>query len=121
LHDIDDAMGPTRVWPETHRPDFHQRVSEDGPPLFQQRSSVALTLRRGDGALMDSRLWHCGGANLSKERRYLLVLTFAAPGALPDGSTHSILRSLQGKHTLRSLRERALDRTGRHAARLQTI
>jgi hypothetical protein len=38
-------------------------------------------------------------------QRFLLVATFAAPTSFPDGSTYSLLPELEGRFTLRSLRE----------------
>lgn len=64
-----------------------------------------MTMRAGDAALMDSRLWHSGGANSSSQRRCLLVVSFGDGANLPDGSTYSILPQLARKHTLRSLRD----------------
>lgn len=37
---------------------------------------------------MDSRLWHCGGANCSESPRRLLVVSFARRGSFPVGSTY---------------------------------
>jgi len=56
---------------------------------------------------MDSRCWHCGLANSSEQRRALLVLSFAAPGEYPEGSTYSMLPHLEGRHTLSTLRSGA--------------
>ena len=109
LEDIDPAMGPTHVWPETHTPAFHRSMQEEGPLVFRHRRSVAIApMRCGDCMLMDSRLWHCGGANVSQSpprRRHLLVLSFGARGAFPDGSTYSLLSHLEGRYTLRSVRD----------------
>lgn len=115
LGDIGPDMGPTRMWPTTHTPRFHEEMSERGPLLFNGRESVAMTLRQGDCAVMDSRLWHCGGANVSTagRRRFLLVTTFGITGNLPEGSTYSMLTHLEGRYTLKSLRE------GGHGRRLE--
>lgn len=107
LQPIDEEMGPTHVWPGTHTPAFHAAMREVGPHVFRNRESVALAaLGCGDCALMDSRLWHCGGANMSRtRRRCLLVVSFGVAGAFPEGSTYSLLPHLEGRHTLKSLRE----------------
>lgn len=105
LQDIDASMGPTCVWPGTHLPAFHDAVCESGPRVIAARPSVAMTLRAGECALMDSRLWHCGTANTSAVRRCLLVITFGLAGALPEGSTYSLLPKLEGRCTLKSLRD----------------
>ena len=53
---------------------------------------------------MDSRLWHCGGANQSDARRTLLVASFLSRhGHPPYGSTYSLLEHLTGQLTLREL------------------
>lgn len=94
------------MWPGSHRAAFHDELGERGPSVLRERPSVRMTLGAGDAALMDSRLWHCGGANDDDagRSRCLLVLTFAAPGAEPEGSTYSMLPAAVGKHTLRSIR-----------------
>ena len=104
LHDLDPLMGPTLMWPRTHTLQFHRRMNEHGPLVLRSMPSIAMTLAAGDAVLMDSRLWHSGLANVSGRRRVLLVATFAAPGACPDGSTYSLLPELEGKHTVGSLR-----------------
>ena len=55
--------------------------------------------------LMDSRLVHCGGANLCDSdggaRRRVLVVTFAVPETAPTGSSYSIRDELKGRWHLR--------------------
>ena len=56
----------------------------------------------GDAVLMDSRLWHCGGANASGRRRSLL---FSSPASLleplrlcllpPGSSFHALLSAIR--------------------------
>ena len=105
---LDGRLGPTRMWPRTHTAEFHKNLREGlaGPLALRARGGISMTMRAGDAALMDSRLWHSGGANSSAQRRCLLVVSFGdADGAnLPEGSTYSILPQLAHKHTLRSLR-----------------
>lgn len=108
LHDLlDGQLGPTRMWPRTHTASFHRQLREGlaGPLALRARGGVSMTMRAGDAALMDSRLWHSGGANSSSQRRCLLVVSFGDGANLPDGSTYSILPQLARKHTLRSLRD----------------
>ena len=109
LHDLlDGQLGPTRMWPRTHTACFHRQLREGlaGPLALRARGSVSMTMRAGDAAVMDSRLWHSGGANSSSQRRCLLVVSFGDGANLPDGSTYSILPQLAArKHTLRSLRD----------------
>ena len=116
LHDIDDeAMGPTRFWPETHAPRcFPGRTSSSItsslaclpviclsvcrfpderwlPPtearVAQRPPSCWFALSAGDAVLMDSLTWHCGGANSSGRRRTLLSASFVepTPGRLGSG------------------------------------
>ena len=79
LHDLlDERMGPTFFWPNTHLP----RCFPGGvwlPPtasLAAERRSVWYALRAGDAVLMDACTWHRGGANTSETRRSLLAATF---------------------------------------------
>ena len=68
LQDIEASMGPTLVWPRTHTPSFHRALGEEGPLLLRSMPAFALTLEAGDVVLIDSRLWHSGGANTSARR-----------------------------------------------------
>jgi len=81
LHDLlDERMGPTFFWPNTHAP----RCFPGGvwlPPtqaLAANLRSVWYALRAGDAVLMDACTWHRGGANTSDIRRLLLAATFVA-------------------------------------------
>ena len=112
-HDIDDeAMGPTRFWPETHAPRcFPGRTSSSTtsslaclpsvyllpderwlPPtearVAQRPPSCWFALSAGDAVLMDSLTWHCGGTNSSGRRRTLLSASFVepTPGRLGSGA-----------------------------------
>ena len=83
LHDVlDERMGPTHFWPNTHKP----RCFPGGvwfPPtasLAAERRSVWYALRAGDAVLMDACTWHRGGANTSGTRRTLLAASFIASG-----------------------------------------
>ena len=81
LHDLlDERMGPTRFWPNTHAPRcFPDQIWV--PPtasLAAERGSVWYALRAGDAVLMDACTWHRGGANTSGTRRSLLAASFVA-------------------------------------------
>ena len=77
-----------------------------------------MDLRAGGAVLMDSRLWHCGGANVSEERRTLLVATFlGSRGQPPYGSTWSLLEHLAGQISLRALIDEADAAAGAGAKR----
>ena len=108
LSDISVAMGPTRVWPGTHAAAWHCRLLKLDPAATSEalglRRSFDCDVRQGDCVLMDSRLWHCGGANRSDARRTLLVASFLSRhGHPPYGSTYSLLEHLTGQLTLREL------------------
>ena len=84
LHDLlDERMGPTFFWPNTHAP----RCFPGGvwlPPtasLAAERRSVWYALRAGDAVLMDACTWHRGGANTSGTRRTLLAASFVEASA----------------------------------------
>ena len=81
LHDVlDERMGPTRFWPNTHAPRcFPGEVWR--PPtelLAANLRSVWYALHAGDAVLMDACTWHRGGANTSGSRRTLLAASFVA-------------------------------------------
>ena len=103
LQQIDADMGPTTMWPSTHIPAFHAAVHESHAAL-RSCPSVQMDLGPGSAVVMDSRLWHFGGANNSSKRRCLLVASFARAGSSPKGSTYSMIPDLVDRHTLRSLR-----------------
>ena len=88
LHDVlDERMGPTRFWPNTHAPRcFPDQIWV--PPtasLAAERRSVWYALRAGDAVLMDACTWHRGGANTSGFRRTLLAATFVRDAAANGG------------------------------------
>ena len=94
------------MYPRTHTSAFHSELAACGPvALLRSRRGVAMTLHAGDAVLMDSRLYHHGGANTSGRRRCLLVVSFATREASPKGSTYSLLPHLQGRYTLDLIRQ----------------
>ena len=75
LHDLlDERMGPTRFWPNTHAPPWRPPTEA----LALNLRSVWYALRAGDAVLMDACTWHRGGANTSETRRSLLAASFVA-------------------------------------------
>ena len=108
LHDLQPAMGPTLMYPATHGPAFHAAVANKGPRVLHDGSirGVHMDLDAGGAVAMDSRCWHCGGANDSAQRRCLLVASFTAANApLPNGSTYSLLPHIeQQRLTIAALR-----------------
>ena len=84
-HDLlDERMGPTFFWPNTHLPHCFPPGGVWLAPtasLAAERRSVWYALRAGDAVLMDACTWHRGGANTSGSRRALLAVTFVATAA----------------------------------------
>ena len=85
LHDLlDERMGPTFFWPNTHLPHCFPPGGVWLAPtasLAAERRSVWYALRAGDAVLMDACTWHRGGANTSGSRRSLLAASFVAAAA----------------------------------------
>ena len=75
LHDVlDERMGPTHFWPQTHAAPWLPPTEA----LALNLRSVWYALRAGDAVLMDACTWHRGGANTSETRRSLLAASFVA-------------------------------------------
>jgi len=101
LHDVDVAHGPTRMYPRTHTdPKFHM-----GHEQPDEAAAVLCTMNRGDCVLMDSRLLHCGTANVSDRHRYLFYCTWKPPGRRSKGSTSTLLPEYEEKFYLRTWRD----------------
>lgn len=75
----DEDMGPTRFMPATHAPECFDG-GEWLPPTpangVREREDVWFPLNAGDAVMMQSTLWHCGGANTSEKKRVLLSFSF---------------------------------------------
>jgi hypothetical protein len=69
LIDIDAEMGPTAIWPGSHRWPEKQEAS----PQFGMAS---IPFERGDAVLMDYRTMHTGLANNSRTVRPILYLVY---------------------------------------------
>ncbi len=93
LQDVEDDMGHTQFLPNTHTPGAHELWNAAAKSTsFKERfiaaqPAVRSGLRKGDVAVFDSRVLHCGCANDSKKRRVLFYLTLsrAQRWPLPDG------------------------------------
>ncbi|CAM9177897.1 unnamed protein product, partial [Ectocarpus fasciculatus] len=91
LQDVTEAMGCTIFLPGTNTQTCHDQyksrvVAEDFSVADAYRRAV---LKKGDCAIMDSRLLHCGAAN-SASRRALLYFTLRNPlftGAEPPAGS----------------------------------
>ena len=102
LDDVSRARGPTELLPRTHAAEFGRRVAARGgampaAPPDQVRAGFA---RVGDACVMDSRLFHRGGAN-SEGRRHVLYFSFVGERAaerlgMPKDTTFTLLESLEG-------------------------
>ena len=83
----DENMGPTRFFPATHAPSCFDG-GEWLPPtsdLLVGREEVWIPLKAGDTVMMESTLYHAGGANTSEKKRVLLSFSFTQPASLGGG------------------------------------
>lgn len=106
LQDIQPNMGPTHVWPGTNTVEHHAtlwgshitgKLSVEGADEAFGVAHRKMTLRQGDLVLYDSRTMHCGGANMSDQRRSVFCVSTMGPGIRPDGTTWTMLGSLRGR------------------------
>jgi len=82
LQDVDLEMGPTLMLPRTNLEAAHASFNEGGGEqknFLEKCEYRSCCLKRGDAAVMDSRLLHCGTANTSDKRRVLMYVTFRNP------------------------------------------
>lgn len=103
LSDLSIRQGPTSFLPSTHTISFHATPQEerDDADLARLPRCTPL-LRRGDAVIMDSALYHAGGAN-RHARRTLFHFTLKRRDAYPGGRFSSLLEELRGRHTLAGL------------------
>ena len=102
---IDEFMGPTLMFPSTHTPAAHCAYAHTGVSegrVLRELAHVHCTLSCGDAMMMDSRLLHCGGANISDRSRSVLYFSFAdsALTSWPTGSTYSMRDDERGQYRL---------------------
>jgi ectoine hydroxylase-related dioxygenase (phytanoyl-CoA dioxygenase family) len=104
LQDVEDNMGHTTFIPRTHTPDAHllwNRGQKQKDDLIASLPAVTSSLKKGDVAIFDSRVLHCGDANSSDKRRVLFYFTLSkqADWPLPNGlhGSNSILAPDKGK------------------------
>ena len=78
----------------------HVRGAAESAAMRVLATNRAPLLRRGDALVYDSRLWHCGSANVSQRRRRILYFSMAAAGAEAAGhlagSTATLHAPLKG-------------------------
>jgi len=106
LQDVSSSMGPTHLWPGTHTVNHHAtlwgtcvggKLSVAAADEAFGVDRVDMTLQKGDMVIYDSRTMHCGGANTSQSRRSVLCISLMGPGIRPDGTTWTMLPSLQNR------------------------
>ena len=112
LQDVADDMGHTTFLPKTHTQMAHNifnagiRQKEE---LIAMTPAVVSCLKKGDVAIFDSRVLHCGGANTTPDkRRVLFYFTFTSGDTEkfnpnPSRGAGSIRIEDRFKHTLKSL------------------
>ena len=110
LHDLTPKSGPTNFAVGTHSDAFAAAVAEAWDPhtgsatrrsdLMKKQAVCAPLLKAGDAVLMDSSLFHGGGANASGKRRTLFHFTFARRGTKPGKRKASLLPELSERYAL---------------------
>ena len=106
LQDISEEMGPTILFPGTHDDPYLQQWLSVMPGADrcpeQFGGGIHATCPAGSAILMNSRLLHCGGANLQADaggsRRRLFYMTWQKPGNTNHGSTYTIRDELVGRY-----------------------
>lgn len=71
LSDFTEANGATRVIPGSHRRDH-------APDYRGRYESVAAEMPAGSVMLFDSQLWHGGGANTTRDKRWAIACYYCA-------------------------------------------
>lgn len=131
LQDVQLDMGPTTWIPKTHTEAMHAQFqdeqvgsaeeAEQSPKdqLLATQPFVLGTLKKGDCAIFDSRLLHCGGANRSTAElsRALLYCSFQNHKVTQVGNPGSIRKDLIGQWTLDDL-QKELQKLGKGKASL---
>jgi len=115
LQDIAPDMGPTCWLPGTHTRTAHDAFKDEMAPsattdspkdaLLRRQSSVSGVLTQGSCAMYDSRVLHCGTANLSDKPRALFYFSFKNPDIGYPGNPASIRPELAGRLTLSVLQK----------------
>ena len=79
LLDIDGTMGPTAIWPGSHRWPEKQEASP-------HQGMVSIPFQRGDAILIDYRTMHTGMPNHSQTMRPILYLVYAREWFFDDNN-----------------------------------
>ncbi|KAJ1397906.1 hypothetical protein B484DRAFT_368727 [Ochromonadaceae sp. CCMP2298] len=92
LQDVTFEMGHTVFLPRTHTPAAHLMWNVQQSQKERFLTSLPATssgLKKGDVAIFDSRVLHCGSANTSDKRRVLFYLTLSRQQRWPlPGGQH---------------------------------
>jgi len=85
LQDVEEDMGPTVFLTGTNTEEAHEQFNgpDKGKREFLQTCSYKSSLlKKGDCAIFEARLLHCGSANNSDKRRIMFYITFQDPNYL---------------------------------------
>lgn len=94
LQDVDDDMGHTQFLPRTHTAAVHEMWNSKGvqgntPAFVAVHPAVQSNLKKGDVAIFDSRLLHCGMPNKSTKRRVIFYFSVSKQQRWPlPGGLH---------------------------------
>mmetsp|Transcript_19934 Transcript_19934/g.63411 ORF Transcript_19934/g.63411 Transcript_19934/m.63411 type:complete len:374 (-) Transcript_19934:172-1293(-) len=92
LQDVEDNMGHTTFLPQTQTADAHLMWNSSPKAkekFIEANPAVISSLKKGDVAIFDSRLLHCGCANTSDKRRVLFYFTASSMQRWPlPGGLH---------------------------------
>ncbi|KAL3761813.1 hypothetical protein ACHAW5_003922 [Stephanodiscus triporus] len=104
LQDVTLEMGPTTWLPRTHNKESHEKFKDssegkgggDSPKdnLIKTQPAVLGLLSKGSCVIFDSRVLHCGTANLSSTSRALFYFSFKNPQVGYPGNPASIRQEL---------------------------
>lgn len=88
LDDIHEANGATRYLPGSHR------IAEMAAvPADAEAKTVPFTARAGSAIVMDGRLWHTSGRNVTEDSdRALLFAYYSRAFIRPQANWHEVLR-----------------------------
>ena len=75
LCDVDEANGPTAVWPGSHRTALRARPPGESE-ILREYPAEHMAGDFGRSFLFDFRTFHCGLPNLTREPRPLLMFVF---------------------------------------------
>lgn len=103
LQNIDEDMGPTEIWPGTHSEYFcsFYKPFMLGPvdSYYIEHPPELMKLRAGDAVIIDTRVMHCGGKNISNVDRLLFHFSWETseePDA-PVGFTYNLVPDLKAR------------------------